>query len=59
MKRVVVYGVLGFLALVILTKVIPKVLSIAGNVMSVLISLGVVALVVFLLIGFLKWRLEK
>lgn len=59
MKRVVVYGVLGFLALVILTKVIPKVLSIAGNVVSVLISLGIVALVVFLLIGFLKWRLEK
>ncbi len=59
MKRVVVYGVLGFLALVILTKVIPKVLSIAGNVMSVLISLGVVALVVFIIIGFFNWRIFK
>jgi len=59
MQRIVVYGVLGFLALVILTKVVPKVLSVAGNVVSMLISLGVVALVVFLLIGFLKWRFEK
>jgi len=59
MKRIVVYGVLGFLVLVILTKVVPKLLSVAGNVVSMLISLGVVALVVFLLIGFLKWRFEK
>ena len=51
--------VLGFLALVFLTKVLPKVLSLAGNVISMLLSFGVVALVLFLLIGFLKWRFDK
>ena len=52
-------GIIGLAAFVIVTKVLPTVLGIVGNLLSIIVSLAVVAFVGLGLIKILKWTVNK
>ncbi len=58
-SRVIAYGVIGIVAFVVITKVLPTVMMIAGNILSIIVSLAVVAFVGLGLIKILKWTVNK
>ena len=59
MSRIVVYGIIGVAAFVILTKVLPTVLAVAGNILSIIVSLAIVAFVGLGFVKILKWTVNK
>ena len=58
-SRAVIIGILGIVAFVVVTRVLPTVLGIVGNLLSIIVSLAVVAFVGLGLIKILKWTLNK
>ena len=58
-SRAVIIGILGIVAFVVVTRVLPTVLGIVGNLLSIIVSLAVVAFVGLELIKILKWTLNK
>ncbi len=59
MSRAVIIGLIGIAAFVVITKVLPTVLGIVGNLLSIIVSLAVVAFVGLGLIKILKWTVNK
>jgi hypothetical protein len=59
MSRAVVIGVIALVAFVFVTKVLPNVLDVVGNIVSIVVSLAVVAFVGLGLIKILKWTVNK
>jgi len=58
-SRAVIMGIIGLAAFVIVTRVLPTVLGIVGNLLSIIVSLAVVAFVGLGLIKILKWTVNK
>ena len=58
-SRAVITVLIGIAAFVIVTKVLPTVLGIVGNLLSIIVSLAVVAFVGLGLIKILKWTVNK
>ncbi len=58
-SRAVIIGVIVLAAFVIVTKVLPTVLGIVGNIVSIVVSLAVVAFVGLGLIKILKYTVNK
>ena len=58
-SRAVIVGIVGVVAFVVVTRVLPTVLGIVGNLLSIIVSLAVVAFVGLGLIKILKWTLNK
>lgn len=59
LSRVILLGIGAMLLFIFVTKVLPKLLSFAGNIMSALISFAIIGLVVLVLIGFLKYKFKS
>ena len=58
-SRAVIIGIVGIVAFVVVTRVLPTVLGIVGNLLSIIVSLAVVAFVGLGLIKILKWTVNK
>lgn len=58
-SRAVIVGIVGVVAFVVVTRVLPTVLGIVGNLLSIIVSLAVVAFVGLGLIKILKWTVNK
>ena len=58
-SRAVIIGLMGLAAFVVITRVLPTVLGIVGNLLSIIVSLAVVAFVGLGLIKILKWTVNK
>ncbi|RLD20432.1 MAG: hypothetical protein DRI69_06255 [Bacteroidetes bacterium] len=58
-SRAVIIGIIGIVAFVVITRVLPTVLGIVGNLLSIIVSLAVVAFVGLGLIKILKWTVNK
>jgi len=58
-SRAIIIGVIGVAAFVIVTRVLPTVFGIVGNLLSIIVSLAVVAFVGLGLIKILKWTVNK
>ncbi len=49
---------IGAVLFVLVTKILPMVVAIAGNIFSIAISIGIVLLIGFILVQVLKWRFK-
>ena len=58
-SRAIIIGVVGVAAFVMVTRVLPTVFGIVGNLLSIIVSLAVVAFVGLGLIKILKWTVNK
>ena len=58
-SRAVIIGVIVLAAFVVVTKVLPTVLGVVGNIVSIIVSLAVVAFVGLGLIKILKYTVNK
>jgi len=58
-SRAIIIGVIGVAAFMIVTRVLPTVFGIVGNLLSIIVSLAVVAFVGLGLIKILKWTVNK
>lgn len=58
-SRAIIIGIIGIVAFVVVTRVLPSVLGIVGNLLSIIVSLAVVAFVGLALIRILKWTVNK
>ena len=56
--RVVLIGIGAVLIFVFITKVLPKVLALASNLIGMAVSLAIVFIVGLILVRVLKWRLK-
>ena len=57
-SRVVLIGIGAMLIFVFITKVIPRIVAFASNLVGMAVSLAIIALVFLVLIRVLKWRLK-
>ena len=57
-QRAMIVIAIGAVLFVLVTKILPMVVAIAGNIFSIAISIGIVLLIGFILVQVLKWRFK-
>ena len=57
-QRALIVIAIGAVIFVLITKVLPMIVTLAGSIFSILISIATVLVIGFILIQILKWRFK-